>query len=522
MGWFYFHGGDISADFFFNWCFLRVSYWMFWIHCTGTNLVWGNLQRELIKYCGIEDDTTFISSLIGNWKHSHSIFAPLSKEEFIVVFSEIVRRYEFKRLSWLKKTNSSVELDNEYYPNWTHASIGKTIEVNWKVFLKRDTVKYAFELEWELKVTLIPVFALRERRTVRFQKCDYVFPTDINTTEVFHSIWRSNIFPTILVEKEYGNYIRVGNHVYSKIALSQYWYKYSDELWTYSRNFKDSIERKDWYSSYHTDHETIVVRAEKWSEMFFWIEFEKSYAIDFSQSEIHDKNDNWWRIETDSTVWAEYISPVLSLDKYEDSIEFIKSTAQEILDAEVDRRCGWHIHVSVKWIKEEELYRLCAPFMPLLWSIYPERASNSYSERPRVGDNALLSCRRRDFQIKSSIRTVEFRIFPWCRWENMLRFRLSLLNIIVKKAISSRTPMSFSDALDFIMNSEEIFDKLTYVYNTTDKMKGISQRIRWSYESVIWTEVSQDVSLQLFNSLQNFVNSKSKELNNPILESEDY
>jgi pterin-4a-carbinolamine dehydratase len=63
--------------------------------------------------------------------------------------------------------------------------------------------------------------------------------------------------------------------------------------------------------------------------MYFGIELERSkrISVDYKQ-----KAKDGWRCERDCSVEAEYISPVLSLDNYEESIDFIKSTAQDILD----------------------------------------------------------------------------------------------------------------------------------------------------------------------------------------------
>lgn len=90
----------------------------------------------------------------------------------------------------------------------------------------------------------------------------------------------------------------------------------------------------------------------------------------------------------------------------------------------------------------------------------------------------------------------------------MLRFRLSLLELIVRTAIDSEEDFSFLSALDFIMNNEEMFEKLTYVYNTSEKMIGVCKRIKECYESVGDSKIADDVSDKLYASLQEFVASK--------------
>ena len=257
--------------------------------------------------------------------------------------------------------------------------------------------------------------------------------------------------------------------------------------------------------SYHTDQQNIIVKA-TWGNMFFWVELERAeiVSIDYDQAA-----EDWWRCERDCSVAAEYISPVLSLDNVEESVEYIKNTSQGILDARISSSCWGHIHVSVKWVDSWLLWRKLAVFMPLMWAIYPERASNGFSKRPNKNYSAYGQDDRRDLVYKPHIWTVEFRIFPWCKGEKMLRFRLNLLNIIVKKALEYSDNVTFKEALDFILTSNDMFSMLSYVYNSADKMQGISQRISDCYRSVEKLSPDMDIQATLLMSVEEFVKSKS-------------
>lgn len=257
---------------------------------------------------------------------------------------------------------------------------------------------------------------------------------------------------------------------------------------------------------YHSDHYNVVVRADEESTMYFGIELEKRYEMVSANYKKLAKD--WWRCERDSSCGAEYISPVLSLDNYEESISFIKDTAQDILDWEISSNCGWHIHISVRWVDIDELYRRCAIFLPLLWAMYPARATNSYSQRPT--SNVLAHWCRRDFVKKPEIGTVEFRIFPGCQWERMLRFRLGLLKLIISQSLVFDKEASFNDALEFIMKSKEMFEMISYVYNTSEKMQGISSRIESAYKSVGWIPSGINVSSILIENVAEFVASKKE------------
>lgn len=103
----------------------------------------------------------------------------------------------------------------------------------------------------------------------------------------------------------------------------------------------------------------------------------------------------------------------------------------------------------------------------------------------------------------------------------MLRFRLQLLSIIIRKAIEFGDNVTFSDALSFILSSDEMFGILSYVYNSAEKMQGISKRIEACFRSVDGISKDLDISKMLYDSVSDFVATKKPIDDEEIIESED-
>jgi len=480
-----------------------VTYWF------STNIS-SQLRTELLEYLGFKDDTSFIKSIMPDSKNVWWICYPRNYDEYLIIWSEILRIHDEKRFSGIvAKDWNGIHLQSQFYGEISVKESSVVKDYQWRYILKSEADEFLDE-----KWVYYPILDSNSFQIIYWVGC---CRRTQPTVTIINWPWDSRETIRSLVNEE--NFVESrGNFFEKKYFLKSIWY-YDKLLWKYIQGKKvDKIQHNSDYelASYHTDHCTVVVKAKTWGKMFFGIELERAEVVSMNSKWIKEKNDNGWRCERDGSVAAEYISPVLSLDNYEESIDFIKETAQDILDAKISHNCGWHIHVSVNGVSPTDLYLRCAPFMPLLWSIYPERASNGYSKRPPTWYDAYICRDRRDFVLKNDIGTVEFRIFPWCRGEHMLRFRLWLLNLIVRTACSSEQPMSFKEALEFIMTSEEMFDKLAYVYNTTDKMQWICKRIQFSYSSVKDSNIAQDVSKILFGSLQDFVSKKKPQLSNEM------
>lgn len=233
---------------------------------------------------------------------------------------------------------------------------------------------------------------------------------------------------------------------------------------------------------YHSDYGADEDKTTQEDRVKFGMELEK-WEICGDESRHQQYRRDGWRTEEDCTVKAEYITPILSLSRMDDSIKWMMDTANSIVDGDINYKCGWHIHISVKDISCIALYEASKYFMPLFWALYPERAINDYSFKP----NAMRWRGRRDIETHPDIETVEFRIFPWCKGEKTLRFRLTLMKAIIDKSSewAVNSTGSYREAVEFIKNSTDIMKALSIVYDTPEKISSLVERIIPSYNEAI-------------------------------------
>lgn len=302
--------------------------------------------------------------------------------------------------------------------------------------------------------------------------------------------------------------------------------------WHYSESREEytfSDEDSDCLQPYHTDYWNDKDNTNTNDNLRFGMEFEKMELC--GDLGAHEQfREYGWRTEMDCTVEWEYITPILSLDRIEDSIDWIKSTWQTILDASISNKCGWHIHISSKKVDEVRLFDKLKYFMPLFWALYPERARNSYSSKPSIWWRGALSDYRSDIQCHTDLGTTEIRIFPWCRWEKTLRFRLMLTKLIVSEAEKwaiedgnikldiDRDKGSFRRAVNFIRTSEELMQVLVQVYDNIEKINSIVTRIIPSFNEAIEScnENYRLTSTSIFaKKLEKFCEGKESVNNNP-------
>ena len=255
----------------------------------------------------------------------------------------------------------------------------------------------------------------------------------------------------------------------------------------------------DWYHSSTWDDLDLTNDDDT---LKFWIELERSEIC--GDGDDHKKyRFHWWRCEEDASVEAEYITPILSLNNYEESIKWIKDTWNDILYGEIDDNCGGHIHISsTKVDSQQRLWRKIRYFMPLFWALYPERALNSYCEKNLrvIWEFDNRTDRMSDCNFSS--RTCEIRIFPWCDNENTLRFRLKLLHLIISKAESwaledmnkwidlvnidkIKTSWSFKEAIEFVKSSRDLMEILALVYSSVEKIDRLVSRIIPAFQEAI-------------------------------------
>lgn len=396
--------------------------------------------------------------------------------------------------------------------------------IDWSNFLTQDLIKYSDCDEYTT------IFNINVQEFIHEGKV-YFCKERVRTIYYIKLTWQDkeevlNQLPKFIWEKQYSNHTV---YINDKAYVEKEFLKWRGFIHPITLQYKVGklqdkvVTSGEGLEGYHANQGALAMMEwlDETDTIFAWVEFEKSELLPFGKTKYKELASNGWRCERDSTVSAEYISPIISLSNIEKSIHFIKTTAPEILDASIGGNCGWHIHVSAKWVHCSELYTRMVAFMPLLWAIYPQRASNSYSNRPTQWDFTSTSWRR-DFVLKEHIGTCEFRIFPWCQGERMLRFRLQLLKAIVEKWLSTEKPMTFSQTLEFIMESEEMFELIGYVYNTNEKLKWIVERINNCYKSVAGASIHSDITQNLYENLHSFVmKKKSNSLSPAELPSEE-
>jgi hypothetical protein len=137
-----------------------------------------------------------------------------------------------------------------------------------------------------------------------------------------------------------------------------------------------------------------------------------------------------WVAERDGSLdesGFELVSPVLPLDI--DILEDILTPLESLLEAQVSERCGGHIHISDTERTPHEILLDIRGYLPLLYSLYPDRAMNEYCEA-KEKDCYIDSGHRQALNITRN--TLEFRIFPAVKNKKQLLFRTRILEYILK------------------------------------------------------------------------------------------
>lgn len=137
-----------------------------------------------------------------------------------------------------------------------------------------------------------------------------------------------------------------------------------------------------------------------------------------------------WVIERDSSLGDdgfEAISPIypLNIGKVRDKIRPLN----DLINARTTDRCGGHIHVSDTERTPFEILSDIRGYLPLLYSLYPNRASNAYCEAKEI-DGYLDTGHRQALNITRN--TLEFRIFPAVKNVNQLLFRIKIVKYLLE------------------------------------------------------------------------------------------
>lgn len=184
------------------------------------------------------------------------------------------------------------------------------------------------------------------------------------------------------------------------------------------------------------------------SEARVKLQAKSSYFIGF---EIEKEDDELYEEPADKvamlTGWAkerdgslndngfELISPAYGLPSRKLTTDLSNRYLVDLINAGHSSRCGGHINLSCVECTPLQLATDMRAFMPLLYAMFPKRASNQYCQAvpfeqvERGGRHALA--------IKSY--AIEFRIFPAVRNITDLKHRIALINYFIKnRGISSK------------------------------------------------------------------------------------
>lgn len=138
-----------------------------------------------------------------------------------------------------------------------------------------------------------------------------------------------------------------------------------------------------------------------------------------------------WVVERDGSLsdesGFELISPVYPLN-----LGFIRDRVipiEKYLNANVSNKCGGHIHISDTERTPHEILLDIRGYLPLLYGLYPQRATNEYCEAKEV-DTYLDSGHRQAINLTN--KTLEFRIFPAVKDVDHMMFRLELVEYLMK------------------------------------------------------------------------------------------
>lgn len=137
-----------------------------------------------------------------------------------------------------------------------------------------------------------------------------------------------------------------------------------------------------------------------------------------------------WIVERDSSLGNdgfEMVSPIYPLDTVE-----IRKRLQPLraeLSAIATGKCGGHIHVSDTERTPYEILLDIRGYLPLLYGMYPDRATNVYCEAKET-DVYVESGHRQALNITD--KTLEFRIFPAVKNIEQIIFRLEIVDYMLK------------------------------------------------------------------------------------------
>ncbi len=401
-----------------------------------------------------------------------------------MLLRERKEKMERDRIAWLKANGMKfVKLHKIYWKNREvplEDAVRVKIERKQGWIFKKDAKT---SLEWEVFHTNF--------RPYHIQK---IVENDVNWWPQYSSKWKR-------IRNGQGAYFY---HDYEGIKTIRYRWEDFEKSWAVRNlNLVQCGECGDWRQKgdnaswtptchcqnpnldrYHTSYwaDKNVLNSED-SRFRAGIEMEKGWVLDDAQHlSLKSKK---WRCETDSTVSAEYITPILPLDDVNKCVGWIMNTGECVVNAPISGSCWGHIHLSVKDERPEDTYERIRWYRPLLWSLYPERAEGGWSNR-NIWDDDYTS-HNADVWVRQN--TVEIRIFPWLDSERKLRFRLELCKYMLEHPRNT-----VKGALKAIISDTKLHEILKIAYgDNTVRMREFFSRLRKFY-TVKTDEMTSEVN----------------------------
>lgn len=198
------------------------------------------------------------------------------------------------------------------------------------------------------------------------------------------------------------------------------------------------------------------------------LEIEKEDATVLGKTDLLYLAKRGWISERDGSLSEssgfELVSPIYPLDP-----EFIvkqMADIREYIDAKVTKKCGGHIHVSDTQRTPFEILNDIQGYLPLLYMLYPERATNSYCLATEVR-YYLNNIGGHHQAINPNGKTLEFRIFPAVKNIESVMFRLSL----VKHMMENPRELSVEVGKELLNNESKLFSVLASVLKPSNIKK---------------------------------------------------
>jgi hypothetical protein len=204
----------------------------------------------------------------------------------------------------------------------------------------------------------------------------------------------------------------------------------------YSERHDAYVQRVEYRANYGQLSDTDKRNSETIVSFGVEVEKEDAYVMEtIRYNELYDTTG--WAKERDgsldSDMGFELVSPIYDLFdltalKKDLENRYIREHVNASYNSDT---CGGHITISVRDMSSFELIGGLKAFFPLLYSLYPDRCSESYSQAKSAYDLILSPTKYSAVYVKND-KLVEFRIFPAVVNTTDLLWRIELMQFIVR------------------------------------------------------------------------------------------